>query len=162
MIAACSLNRVLGFQGKLPWKLPKDLKFFHDTTKGHPVIMGRATYESLGKPLPNRTNIVITSKKGLNIPGCIVVHSLEESFVEAEKAPGSEKIFIGGGGVVYTEALPHSDFIYLTRIHGTFEGDAFFPEFDQTEWKLISEEKHGIDEKHAQAFDFLVFERARK
>lgn len=161
-VAAYSLNRVLGHKGKLPWHLPKDLRFFREVTKGHPIIMGRPTFESLGKPLPARTNIVITSKKDLKIPGCIVVHSLEEAIREAEKAPGSDKIFIGGGGVVYGEAMPYVDQMYLTLIHGTFEGDAFFPEFKESEWKLISEEKHHKDAEHAYDFDFLVFERRNK
>ncbi len=125
IIAALGKNRVLGKDNELLWRIPDDLKRFKELTTGHPIIMGSKTYESIGKPLPNRTNIVLTKDSDYEAPGTIVVHSLEEAFEKAE----NEEIFVIGGGQIYALALPYADKLYLTLIDDKKEGDTFFPDY---------------------------------
>ncbi len=156
LIVAASENHVIGKGGKIPWHLPADLKHFRDLTQGHPVIMGRKTYESIGHPLPNRTNIVITRGKEVKIEGCTIVHSLEDALRIVSDSP---EVFVIGGGEIYKEALPLADRIYLTRVHAIVEGDAFFPEIDPKQWREVSRERHAADAEHLYPYTFLVYER---
>ena len=125
LIAAMAENRVIGCKGRIPWDLPEDLHRFRELTWGHPIVVGRKTFESIGRPLPGRRNIVLTRQDDFQAEGCMVVHSLEAAL---EAAAGSCEVFICGGAEVYRAALPHAQRIYLTIVHVTAEGDAFFPE----------------------------------
>jgi dihydrofolate reductase len=161
LIAALAENRVIGRNNDLPWRLPDDMKFFMQSTKGHYVIMGRKNYDSLQdkfKPLPNRTNIVVTRQKELDAPGCIVVHSVENALGIA-KENHEQEAFVIGGAEIYKIALPMAHRLYLTEIHANVEGDTYFPEFDKKEWKEVSRLPHSADERHPFAFDFVVYER---
>jgi dihydrofolate reductase len=161
IIAALTNNRVIGRNNDLPWKLPDDMKYFMQTTKLHHVILGRKNYESIPekfRPLPNRTNVVVTRQKNFNALDCYVVHSLEEGIEFARKA-GEKEVFIIGGGEIYTQGLPLTQRMYLTEIQTALPGDAFFPLFDRKEWKELSRKKHPADERHAYAFDFVIYER---
>ncbi|MEP4532032.1 MAG: dihydrofolate reductase [Cyclobacteriaceae bacterium] len=161
MIAAMSQNRVIGKNNDLPWHLPDDFSFFKTKTKGHFVLMGRKNYDSLPhkfKPLPDRTNVVITRKAGFSAEGTTTVHSLEDAIDQAKTA-GESEAFIIGGGQIYKLGLEHADRIYLTEIHGQVEGDTYFPEFDKSVWKEVSREHHPEDEKHQFAFDFVIYEK---
>lgn len=130
IIVALSENRVIGRDNRLPWHIPDDLKRFKRLTTGHAIIMGRKTYESIGRPLPQRTNIIITRDKTFSVEGCVVVHSLDEAVRFAQKLEGPEgEIFIIGGGQIFEQALPLVDRLYLTVVRGTHEGDVFFPDY---------------------------------
>ena len=158
MIAAAGANGELGKDNDLLWHLPDDFKHFKQLTSGHKIIMGRKTFESFPKPLPNRFHIVITRKPDYQIdhPECTVVHSLEEALALVER---EKQAFIIGGGEIYKQALPHSDRIELTRVHGSFEADTFFPEINAQEWELVEESFHDKDERHAYAFTYLSYRR---
>jgi len=158
MIAAVAQNNALGKNNDLLWHLPDDFKRFKKMTTGHKIIMGRKTFESFPKPLPNRTHIIITRDKDYTTPypGCIVVHSLEEAL----KLIKSEKLsFIIGGGEIYTLGMEFAHTIELTRVHETFEADAFFPEINEKDWRLVKEEYHPKDESHQYSFTYLTYER---
>lgn len=135
LVVAMSENRVIGVENRLPWNIPEDLKRFKKITSGHPILMGRKTFESIGRPLPNRTNIVITRNKDYRAEGVATCFSLTDALAWAQKAPGAEEVFIIGGGEIFREALPLAHRIYLTEVKWPFDGDAFFPEFDETEYK---------------------------
>lgn len=156
MIAAAAENNALGKDNDLVWHLPDDFKRFKKLTTGHHIIMGRKTFESFPKPLPNRTHIIITRSKEYKAEGAIVVNSLEEAL---EISKNSRESFIIGGGEIYKLALPKADKIELTRVHGSFEADAFFPEIDEKNWELVAEEFHPKDEKHNYDFTYLTYER---
>ena len=157
LIAALSANNVIGRNGALPWRLPADLKFFKRMTTGHHLIMGRKTYESVGK-LPGRKTVVITRDTSINDPDVIAVRTVDEAL---EAAAGDEMPFIGGGAQIYVAAMHRVDVMYLTRIHAEFDGDTFFPEFDDVnEWRLVDAEHHEADEKNAWPYSFLTYERA--
>ena len=151
IIAAAAENNALGKDKNLLWHLPDDFKRFKEITSGHYIIMGRKTFESFPKPLPNRTHVIITRQKGYNPAGCIVVDSMENAI---EACPKEEDVFIIGGGEIYNLGMPFTDIIELTRVHESFEADAFFPEIDRNEWELISEEYHPTDEKHLVDFSY--------
>ena len=155
LIVAADEHNVIGGGNKLLWKLPADLKHFRELTTGHAIIMGRKTYASIGRPLPDRQNIVVT-RHSQEISGCDVVGSIDEAL---ELAKDAREIFVIGGGEIYRQALPLVQRIYLTRVHGTFEGDVTFPELNMTEWKEMSREQHPADEKNPHAYTFLVYER---
>ncbi|MBT1705008.1 dihydrofolate reductase [Chryseosolibacter indicus] len=160
-IAALSENRVIGKNNDLPWKLPDDMKFFMETTKGHYVIMGRKNYDSLKgkfKPLPNRTNIVITRQKNFVAPGCIVLNNLEEG-IQIAKNNGEPECFIIGGADIYKLAMPFTNRLYLTEIKATIDGDTYFPQVKKEEWKETSRQHHASDERHAFAFDFVIYDK---
>jgi dihydrofolate reductase len=159
MVAAYAQNRVIGRNNELVWRLPKDFKHFKDLTIGHPIIMGRKTFESLGKPLANRTSIIITRNSQYQQEGCIVVHSLEEALSEAKQL--DEQIFIIGGAEIYKQALPISDLMYLTEVKASPEGDSFFPEFSINEWKETARKSFPKDDKHQYDFDFVTWERIK-
>jgi dihydrofolate reductase len=156
LIVAMSENRVIGRAGGLPWHLPDDLKHFKRLTLERTVIMGRKTFESIGRPLPQRRNVVITRNRGWSAEGVEVAHSLPEAL--ARTAWGDE-IFVIGGEQVYRDALPLADRIYLTLVHAAVEGDAYFPRFDQSQWRVTQSINHLADDRHAHAFTFLLYER---
>ncbi|MBX2945784.1 MAG: dihydrofolate reductase [Cyclobacteriaceae bacterium] len=161
IIAALTQNRVIGKNNDLPWHLPDDMKYFMQTTKGHPVIMGRKNYKSIPekfRPLPNRTNIVVTRQKNFTAPGCLVTHSLNEA-LDAAASAGSDEIFIIGGAEIYREGMHKANKLYLTEIKGTIEGDTFFPTYDSSQWNEISRLHHPADVRHRFAFDFVVYEK---
>lgn len=158
LIVAASENNVIGVHGNLPWDLPHDLRRFRTLTEGHPIIMGRKTYESIGRPLPKRTNIVITRQSSHHMVGCTVVHSFEEAVSHA-KALGTLEAFIIGGGEIYRQALPVADRIYFTRVHTTVKGDTFFPELSSDEWREVSQERHEADREHPFAFTYVLYEK---
>ncbi len=158
MIAAAGENNALGKDNDLIWHLPDDFKRFKSLTTGHKIIMGRKTFESFPKPLPNRFHIIITRNKDYRVdhPECQVVHNLDEALkLVSEEAMA----FIIGGGEIYTQALPHSDRIELTRVHASFEADTFFPHIDPAHWELIQEVHHPEDERHKYAFSYLSYIR---
>ena len=142
LIAALGKNRVIGNENKLIWNIPEDMKHFRQLTSGKSIIMGRKTFESIGKPLPNRTNIIITRDKTYRADGCVVVHSSEEALSAAK---GSEEIMVIGGAQIYAEFLPRAHRMYLTLIDHDFEGDAYFPKYNDGKWKIIHKEDHEDD-----------------
>lgn len=161
LICAMARNRVIGHHNTLPWRLPADLKHFRELTTGHPLLMGRKTFESLGRPLPNRTNIVITAQRDFAPPGALVAHSLDQALTlaAAHVAPAKPEIFVIGGETLYTQMLPLADRLYLTQVATTVEGDAWFPPFDQEAWQELEQHAHPADEKNAYACVFRLLER---
>ncbi|MGK6351442.1 dihydrofolate reductase [Parapedobacter sp. DT-150] len=155
-IVAAATNGAIGKDNQMLWHLPNDLRFFKRTTSGHPVIMGRKTFESLGKPLPNRRNIIITRQPDYAVAGAEVVHSLAAAL---ERCTDEGAVFIVGGAEIYRQALPIIHRIYLTRVHTSVNGDAYFPKLDETEWTLVSAEDHAPDERHAYGYTFMLYER---
>lgn len=156
LIAAAAQNNALGKDNALVWHLPDDFKRFKALTSGHHIIMGRKTFESFPKPLPNRTHIVISRQKNYAPEGCIVVESIEEAL---SVSPKSEDVFIIGGGEIYSLALPLANKIELTRVFENFNADVFFPEINLTEWELVMEEFHNKDEKHKHDFSYQTYIR---
>jgi dihydrofolate reductase len=164
MIVAAAQNRVIGRDNALPWYLPNDLKYFKQTTLGKPIIMGRKTYESIGKPLPGRTNIVITRQTDYQPDGVKVVHSVAEARDLAESVcliDGQEEAMIMGGAEIYTLALPDADRLYLTEVHADVDGDAYFPEYDKTEWQEISREDFSAEGSNPYNYSFVVYDKKR-
>lgn len=159
LIAAMARNRVIGAGGKMPWHLPEDLKSFKKITNGHPVIMGRKTFDSIGKPLPGRTNFVVTRDQSLRLDGCRVASSLDEALARAGAVdvPGHEEVCVIGGGEIYRQALPSADRLYLTVIDRDFEGDAFFPDFDRAAFAVVSRDAR----TDPFPFEFQVLERRK-
>ena len=163
-IAALSKNKVIGKNNDLPWRLPDDMRFFMETTKGHHVIMGRKNYDSLHpkyKPLPERTNIVITRQKDFKAPGCIVLNAVEPG-LEIARTSGEPECFIIGGAEIYKLAMPVTTRLYMTEIDAVIEGDTYFPEVDTTQWKEVSRRHHPVDNRHAYAFDLVVYDRIKR
>lgn len=158
IIVAQSQNRVIGINNSLPWHLPADLKRFKDITMGHHMIMGRKTFESIGKPLPGRTSIVITRNKELSYPGCIMAHSLEDAYAIAEKNNETE-VFIIGGAELIKQAIDTCDTLYLTTIHKDFEGDTFLPPISSV-WKIKDEVEYKPDEKNLYSYSFLTYQKS--
>jgi dihydrofolate reductase len=164
LIAALTKNRVIGKNNDLPWYLPDDMKFFMQTTKGHHTIMGRKNYESIPekfRPLPNRTNIVITHQPSFKAPGCIVVNSIERG-LDISRNNGERETFVIGGAEIYRLGMPYAKRLYLTEIDAVIEGDTFFPDVDQNEWHEVSRKNHPADERHPYSFDFVVYEKEIK
>ncbi len=161
LVAAVAENGVIGKDNDLPWRLPDDMKFFMEKTRGHHVIMGRKNYESLPekyRPLANRTNIVITRRTDYVAPGCTVLHSIGDAFNISE-ANGEEEAMVIGGADIYKLALPRAHRLYITEIKAVVTGDIYFPEFDKSQWREVSRVPHGKDDRHAYAFDFVLYER---
>lgn len=161
LIAALAENRVIGKNNDLPWRLPDDMKFFMETTKGHYVIMGRKNYDSLKdkyKPLPNRTNIVVTRQKDFKAPGCIVVNDIEKS-LDIAKQNNEREAFVIGGAEIYKLTLQKANKLYLTEIKAEVEGDTYFPDFNKKEWKEIERKHHPADDRHRYSFDFVIYEK---
>ena len=156
MIAAAAENNALGKENDLVWHLPDDFKRFKSLTTGHHIIMGRKTFESFPKPLPNRTHVVITRQENYCAEGAVVVSSLEEAL---KIAKADDETYIIGGGEIYKLGMEISDKIELTRVHGSFEADTFFPEIDPLKWKITNKEFHDKDDRHQYAFTYLTYER---
>ena len=157
MIVAMACNRVIGRDNQLPWHLPEDLKHFKRVTMGKPIVMGRKTYDSIGRPLPGRRNIVVTRQQGWSAPGVDVVHKLE-SALELARESAVEVVVIGGAGI-YQQALPFVDRIYLTCIHQAFEGDALFPELDKNRWSEVERQDVFPSDGNELSYSFVTLER---
>jgi dihydrofolate reductase len=154
MIAAVAENNALGKNNELVWHLPNDFKRFKELTSGHYIIMGRKTFESFPKPLPNRTHVVITRQHDYQPEGCIVVNSIENAI---KACPENDTIYIIGGGEIYNQALAFSDKIEITKVHGDFEADAFFPDINLSEWDLVQSDFNAKDEKHLYDYTYQTF-----
>ena len=158
IIVAVAQNGTIGDKNALLWHIKEDMRFFRTTTSGHAVIMGRKTFESLGsKPLPKRTNIVIT-RQDVEFEGALTAHSLREAIAMAE---GDEEVFIIGGAQIYAQALECADRLYLTLVERDYEGDTSFPEIDYRYWQLVAEERHERGEEFEYPFSFLTFDRVK-
>ena len=155
-IVAMDENRVIGRNNQLPWRLPADLQHFKSITMGKPIVMGRKTYDSIGRPLPGRQNIVLTRDPTLQIPGCTIVTSIPAVL---ELASANEEIFIIGGAHLFEAFLPMTERIHLTLVHAQCEGDAYFPKLKIEEWKEVGREDHGADGGNEYAYSFVVLER---
>ncbi len=158
VIVAVAENGVIGDRNALLWHISEDLRRFKAVTTGHPVIMGRKTYESLGRPLPGRTNVVITRQE-LTIDGCTVVHSLDEALA---LFPPEEELFVIGGAQIYAQAMPLADRFYLTRVHRAYEGDTRFPAWDEAAWRLVESEILPCGAKYPWPFTFERYERRQE
>lgn len=160
IIVARADNGVIGKDNELIWHMPHDLKFFKETTSGHYVLMGRKSFESVGKPLPNRLNIIITRNPDYAAEGALVVHSLKDALVLAEQQKQQE-VFILGGGEIYRQALEQQlvDRIYLTEIKGSFDGDTYFPELDESQWQETHREEYQADHKNPHDYAFVTLEK---
>ena len=154
IIVAMAQNRTIGINNTLPWHCPEDLKHFKSLTMGHHMIMGRKTFDSIGKPLPGRTTVVVTRNPGLNIDGCIVKHSLQEAI---EACAGDKEIFIVGGAELYAQALPLANTLYLTEIQQDITGDAHFPAFDRQIWKEVACESRQQDTPQPLKYNFVTY-----
>jgi dihydrofolate reductase len=157
IICCMDIERNIGYENKIPWSLPNDLQYFKRKTTGHKVIMGRKTYESIGKPLPNRENIILTNNTEYVSPGCKLIHSIEE-VLHDEK---NDEVFIIGGENVYKHFLPYADKMYLTIIDHVFKGDSKFPNFDEEKWTLVNEVVGVVDERNKYDHRFLTYEKKR-
>lgn len=156
IIVAASTNNVIGVHGELPWKISDDLKRFKQLTLGKPIVMGRLTYESIGRPLPGRQNIVITRQPDFSAPGCDIVESPAGALGAAGDA---DEIMIIGGGQIYDLFLPKAGRLHLTRVHTELDGDAFFPPIDAADWQLVASESHAASAANEFAFEFRTYER---
>ncbi len=156
IIVAVATNNVIGRDGKLPWRLSEDLKRFKQLTIGKPIIMGRLTYESIGKPLPDRRNIILSSREGLKIEGCEVVATPQSAI---RLAGGAEEVMIIGGGKVYAQMLPRADRIYMTRVSASVDGNTFFPEISDKEWQVVEQEDFPAGESRQYGFSFITLDR---
>ena len=152
IIVAMSENRVIGRGGQLPWHLPDDLKRFKTLTMGHHLLMGRRTFDSIGRPLPGRTTIVLSRDATWRADGVLRAGTLDEAIGLAASDP---QPFIVGGGELYAQSLARVDRLYLTLVHSTMQGDAYFPEIDSSQWDTLAEEHHAVDERHAYTFSFI-------
>jgi dihydrofolate reductase len=166
MIWAMSRNRVIGRNNDLPWRLPRDMKHFMTTTRGHPVIMGRRTFESMDRrPLPGRMNIVVTGNPDYQAPGATVVGDLDAALAEARRCceqSGVDEVFITGGAGLYRPGLEVADRLYVTEIDAQLQGDTFFPDVDWSRWRRVSSERFPADAAHAYSFTISLFERAER
>ncbi|MDF2958422.1 MAG: dihydrofolate reductase [Paenibacillus sp.] len=160
MIYAMDEQRGIGIDNKIPWRLPEDMAFFRRTTSGHTVLMGRKTYESIGKPLPKRRNVILTRDSRFTAEGCEVVHSVEAA-LEQFRNEADEELFVIGGAEIYGLFMPHADRLYVTEIAHRFEADAFMPEIDASEWKVSSRVKGIKDDKNPYDYEFVTYERIR-
>lgn len=156
IIVAMSENRVIGRDNQLPWRLPADLKRLKSLTMGHYLLLGRRTFESIGRPLPGRRMVVITRQSDFSSPGIQVAHSLDGAL---DLAQGDDEVFVGGGAGIYQEALTLADRIYLTVLHQEFDGDTLFPAYDSSDWHVIEKEDHGPDLRNPYHYTFLTLER---
>jgi dihydrofolate reductase len=156
LVAALATNGVIGRGGALPWHLPDDLRHFKTVTLGKPVLMGRRTFESIGRPLPGRRNLVLSSGPEIAVPGVETVRNLQEAL---QRCAGLEEVCVIGGAVLYAAALPLAQVLYLTRVHADVEGDVRFPTVRWEEWRESARLEHAADERHAYAMSFITLER---
>jgi len=157
LIVAIGKNNVIGKDNRIPWRLPADLAYFKKVTTGHTVIMGRKTFESIGKPLPNRRNVIISGNRNYSVDDCMVCHSIEDALKLSLN--NNEEIFVIGGANVYCELLPYAQRLYITSVEEDFEGDTFFPEIDYMQWTLVSKTEGEKNEKNPYNYYFMVFEK---
>lgn len=158
LLYAMDKNRLIGKNNELPWHLPQDLAYFKRVTMGHTIVMGRKTFDSIGKPLPGRENIIITRDTSFTCNGCKVIHSINE-LLNLSREKNNEELFVIGGAEIFKEILPFSDRLYVTNIHHEFDGDTYFPITNDAEWKLISKEPGKKDEKNPYDYEFVVYEK---
>jgi len=158
LIAAMAENGVIGINNQLPWRISADLRHFKALTMGKPIVMGRKTWESIGRPLPGRTNIVISRDSGFEAEGCQVVHSIEQAL---EAAAGYDQVMIIGGANLYRQMLERADVLYLTLIKAEVEGDAWFPQLEPEEWREVERQSHGADDNNEYDYDFVTLQRIR-
>jgi dihydrofolate reductase len=156
IIVAMAKNRTIGVNNTLPWRCPEDLKHFKALTMGHHMIMGRKTYDSIGKPLPGRTTVVVTRDHSLKIEGCLVAHTLPEAITACGN---DEKIFIVGGADIYAQSLALADTLHITEIHQEVDGDAHFPEFDRSNWQEIAREQRAQETPQPLDYCFITYRR---
>ena len=156
IIVAMDDNHLIGKDNGLPWHLPADLAFFKKVTTGHSIVMGRKTYDSIGRPLPNRRNLVITRSKGVTIEGCEVFNSIDQAL---QSTTNEEEVLVIGGANLCQQVLGSVDRLYITHIEGEFDGDTYFPEFDEGDWQEVSCESHQPDEKNPHHYHFKILER---
>ena len=149
-------NCTIGINNTMPWRIPEDLKHFKALTMGHHMIMGRKTFDSIGKPLPGRTTVVVTRDRNLKIEGCVMAHSLDEAIAACA---GDEKIFVVGGTELYQQVLPLAETLYITEIRQDVEGDAYFPEFNRDEWQEVSRETRYQETPQALEYHFVTYRR---
>lgn len=164
LMVAMAQNRVIGRNNKLPWYLPEDLKYFKRVTLGKPIIMGRKTFESIGKPLPGRANLVVTRSRVWDHPGVRVFNDLESAYRGAEaqaEIDGVDEVMVIGGGEVFTEALPDADRLYLTQVHAEVAGDAYFPEVDWNQWQEVEREDFSASGNTPYDYSFVTYDRVR-
>lgn len=161
-IVAMAENRVIGYNNQLPWYLPADLKHFKAITTGNPILMGRKTHQSIGKPLPNRTNIVLTRDKNFHALGCSTATSIDEAIKIASTCAESKEIFIIGGAEIYKQLFPLIQRVYLTIVHHIFDGDAYFPSLQKKDWQEIECVSYLADKENAYSYSFLVMERIQQ
>jgi len=158
ILVAMASNRTIGINNTLPWRCPEDLKHFKALTMGHHMIMGRKTFDSIGKPLPGRTTVVVTRNANLKIEGCVIAHSLQEAIAACA---GDEEIFIVGGAELYAQSIPLADTLYLTEIQQEINGDAHFPAIKHSEWQEIAREKRSQEQPQALEFHFATYSRIK-
>lgn len=156
LIFAADESNLIGANNRLPWHLPADLKQFKQLTMGKPMVMGRKTLESIGRPLPGRRSIVLTKQAGFTVPGCEVASSLEQALLMADSA---EEIMVIGGAEIFQQALPLASRIYMTRVHSRFEGDTYFPELEPGAWREVGNETHAADDRNLWSYSFVLLER---
>ena len=160
IVVAKASNNVIGAKNDLIWHLPNDLKHFKSLTSGHPIIMGRKTFESVGRPLPNRTNIVVTRDQNWNAEDIEIASSLQKAIEAAKKI--DDDIYILGGRRIIKKKIEFTDVLYITEVHHEFDGDTYFPEIDSDEWEEVEREDFKKDEKHLYAYSFVTYKRADK
>jgi dihydrofolate reductase len=158
IIVAMAKNRVIGANGAIPWRLPNELKLFKSVTMGHPIVMGRKTYESIGRLLPGRTTVIVTRQVGYRVPGALIAHSLEEAIAACNE---DDEVFVIGGGELYRAALSLADRIYLTTVDAEPAGDTYMPEFDPADWRETSAEYFSPDDQHRYRYRYAVYDRVR-
>jgi dihydrofolate reductase len=156
IVVASAENGAIGKNNSLLWRLPDDLKYFKAITMGKPIVMGRKTYQSIGRPLPGRQNIVVTRHVGFEAQGCTVVTSIDDAI---QAAGGATEICVIGGADIYSQILPRVNTVYLTEVHVTIEGDVFFPSLPATQWRETHRHEHAADQRHAHSFSFVTLER---
>jgi dihydrofolate reductase len=156
LIAAMDHNRLIGNDNELPWHLPADFAYFRSVTMGKPILMGRKTFESIGRPLPGRTNIVLTRDVSLHIDGVVCVTDLDQA---VEQAGEADELMVIGGSTIYEMLLPRADRLYITYVDGEFKGDAWFPVFSDADWARVESSSHPADEKNDYACEFVTYER---
>jgi len=156
IIVAMDKQGLIGRNNDLPWKLSADLKYFRRVTMGKPLVMGRNTHESIGRPLPGRKNIIVTSNANYHVDGCTVVSSLDQALLACDDA---EEVMVMGGASLYEQLLPQADRVYLTHVNAELEGDTWFPQWNKDQWQEISREDHQADEKNQYPYSFVVYDR---
>ncbi|KWW22374.1 dihydrofolate reductase [Peribacillus simplex] len=157
LIVAMDQNRVIGNDNQLPWHLPADLQYFKKVTLGHPIVMGRKTFESIGRVLPGRENVIVTRNQGFKAVGCVVLHDISQIKTYADNR--DDEVFVIGGAEIFKEILPFADRLYITEIHETFAGDTFFPAIEENEWEKVSSIRGTVDEKNCFAHDFIILQK---